>query len=55
MYADVDRKGLLCKKATQLLGSGAWLRDVVRKCDGCHSHGKPLRGQRVKGGWCLPL
>jgi hypothetical protein len=48
MYADVDRKGLPCKKATRLLGSGAWLRDVVRKCDGGHSHGKPLRGQRVK-------
>ena len=54
MYADVDRRGLPYKKATRLLGSGTWLKGVVRRCDGRHKHGKPLRGLRARAAGAYP-
>lgn len=48
MYNDPERQGLPNRKATRIIGTGPWLRDVVSRCDGAHAHGPPLRGKRAK-------
>lgn len=38
MYDDPEREGPPNKKATRIIGTGPWLRDVISKCDGSHVH-----------------
>lgn len=48
MFDDPEREGLPNRKATRLVATAPWLRDVVQCCDGQHLHGPPLRGKRAK-------
>ena len=47
-YEDRDRVGLPNRKPTRILGTGTWIKPVVKTCHGEHQHGKPLRGSRAK-------
>ena len=47
-YEDEDRVGLPNRKPTRILGTGSWIKPVVKTCRGEHAHGRPLRGSRAK-------
>ena len=54
MYED-DRDGALPnKKATRIVCTAPWLKEVVRQCTGDHLHGPPLRGSRAKAAGAYP-
>ena len=54
MYDDDDRVGDANHKPTRIMTTAPWFESVVRKCDGEHVHGPPLRGARAKAAGAYP-